>query len=187
MGFGHALVVICRIQEPSGLESLKAHPNFNAISSNGVYGLSYALMEYLRAFLAERKMPDDPNPDYLKAIVAHPNGHHIQFTQALSDLIGESLLYLAAQGETTFRDEDDKAVQELLNAQISHLISPNRTFGLGRVLANAAYSTVPSMVKLILLHPAANNICAGATQISKKTEAEETWNINEFGYYTAPH
>ena len=184
-GIGHSLAVVCRIQEPDGFNSIIQHPNFININANGPFGLSEAMAAYLKTFMGERKLPDDPNPEYLKAIINHPNADQINFTQQLSDLIGESLLYIAAQSEEVFRDEDEEILNLLLNIKISHLISPNGQFGLGRIMANAAYSTTPSIVTSILAHPAALRINSGKTVTIKGTDAEEAWSLDNFGFESA--
>lgn len=184
-GIGHSLTVVCGIQEPDGLNAIINHPNFIHINANGPLGLSEAMAAYLKAFMGERELPDAPNPDYLKAIITHPNANQINFSQDLSDLIGESLLYIAAQSEKVFRNKDEQIVDLLLNINIAHLISPNGQFGLGRIMVNAAYATTPPIINRVLAHPTALNISSGITEVDKTSDVEELWTLNQFSFESA--
>ncbi len=191
-GIGHSLAVVCRIQEPDGLASLIQHPSFIGINANGHFSLSEALTEYLNTFIREREEitylhpePDDPNPEYLRAIINHPNANQINFSQPLSDLIGKALFYIAVQSENVFRNEDEEIVNLLLNVNIAHLISPNGEFGLGRIMANAAYSTTPPIVLSILAHPASFRIRSEVIGNFNKNDVERGWGLDQFGFESA--
>ena len=186
-GIGHALTIVCRLQDPDILRSLKNHPMFVHINPNGAWGLGDALDAYLNAFIEERQLPDDPNPEYLQATMLHPAANQINYTQPRANLIGKALMYLAGQSEVAFRDEDTSIVNLLLSLNIAHLIQPNGEFGLGRVLANAAYGTTPDIVNAILAHPASRSITSHATLITENenTKAEEAGSSNQFGFTEA--
>lgn len=183
---GHALVLACRLKDPDILEALKNHPMFLHISPNGQWGLGEALEAYLNAFIEERPSADDPDPRYLQAIIFHVQAAQINYTQPRAELIGKALMYLACQSEEVFRSEDSLIVNLLLSQTIAHLVNPNGPFGLGRILANAAYATTPIIINNILDHPLSRSITSLPTIPDNKiTNAEKAWSLNKFGFTEA--